>query len=147
MPCGKVLAVKRLPSRIHLQRHWRWGIELLFKEWKSYANLHAFDTANAGIVEGLIWAAIGAATLKRYLAHATQRVMGVETSTRKTAMCATHVLGDILEALLSGGHRALLATFERAVRYLAVNATRAHPNRDRRTGRLQLGLDPVLGAA
>jgi len=60
MPCGKVLAVKRLPSRIHLQRHLRWGIELLFKEWKSYANLHAFDTANAGIVEGLIWAAIGA---------------------------------------------------------------------------------------
>ena len=146
MPCGKVLAVKRLPSRIHIQRHLRWGIELLFKEWKSYANLHAFDTANAGIVEGLIWAAIGAATLKRYLAHATQRVMGVETSTRKTAMCATHVLGDILEALLSGGHRALLATFERAVRYLAVNAKRAHPDRDRRTGRLQLGLDPVFGA-
>jgi Transposase DDE domain len=135
------------PAHIASSYRLRWQVELLFKEWKSYANLHAFDTANAGIVEGLIWAAIGAATLKRYLAHATQRVMGVETSTRKTAMCATHVLGDILEALLSGGHRALLATFERAVRYLAVNATRAHPNRDRRTGRLQLGLDPVLGAA
>lgn len=32
-------------------------------------------------------------------------------------------------------------------RYLAVNATRAHPKRDRRTGRLQLGQAPVLGAA
>lgn len=35
------------------------------------ANLHAFDTPNAAIVEGLIWAAIGAAALKRFLAHAT----------------------------------------------------------------------------
>jgi hypothetical protein len=121
-------------------------VELLFKEWKSYANLHAFDTANAGIVEGLIWAAIRAATLKRYLAHATQRLTGVETSTRKMAMRATHVLGDILHALFAGGHRALHAAIERAVRYLAVNAKRAHPDRDRRTGRLQLGLDPVFGA-
>src|SRR6266853_5639637 len=37
---------------------WRWQVELLFKEWKSYANLHAFDTENPAIVEGLIWAAI-----------------------------------------------------------------------------------------
>src|SRR3989475_7275227 len=37
---------------------WRWQVELLFKEWKSYDNLHAFDTANPAIVEGLIWAAI-----------------------------------------------------------------------------------------
>ena len=35
----------------------RWQIELLFKEWKSYANLHAFNTRNRGIAEGLIWAA------------------------------------------------------------------------------------------
>ena len=33
----------------------RWQIELLFKEWKSYANLHAFNTRNRGIAEGLIW--------------------------------------------------------------------------------------------
>ncbi len=32
----------------------RWQVELLFKEWKSYANLHAFDTGNASIAEGLI---------------------------------------------------------------------------------------------
>ncbi len=32
----------------------RWQVELLFKEWKSYANLHAFDTSNASIAEGLI---------------------------------------------------------------------------------------------
>src|SRR6266853_1729150 len=51
---------------------WRWQVELLFKEWKSYANLHAFDTENPAIVEGLIWAAIAGAALKRFLAHMTQ---------------------------------------------------------------------------
>ena len=44
----------------------RWQVELLFKEWKSYANLRAFDTANPHIAEGLIWAALCAATLNRY---------------------------------------------------------------------------------
>jgi len=45
-------------------------VELLFKEWKSYANLHAFDTP----MRALSRAHLGrdrAATLKRYLAHAT----------------------------------------------------------------------------
>ena len=46
----------------------RWQIELLFKERKSYANLHAFDTEKVTIAEGLIWAALCAAILKRYCA-------------------------------------------------------------------------------
>lgn len=54
----------------------RWQIELYFKEWKSYANLHKFDTANAHIAEGLIWASLCAALLKRFLAHAAQRGRG-----------------------------------------------------------------------
>jgi hypothetical protein len=44
---------------------WRWQVALLLKEWKSYANLHAFDTANPASVEGVIWTAIAAAALKR----------------------------------------------------------------------------------
>ena len=55
----------------------RWQVELLFKEWKSYANLRAFDTANPYIAEGLIWAALCAATLNRYCAHATERIFNV----------------------------------------------------------------------
>src|SRR5881296_748523 len=78
---------------------WRWQVELLFKEWKSYANLHAFDTEKAAIVEGLIWVAIAAAALKRFLAHATQLIAGVAMSTRKAAMCVMYVLSDIVQAL------------------------------------------------
>ena len=49
----------------------RWQVELMFKEWKSYASLRAFDTANENIAEGLIWIALVAATLKRHVANAT----------------------------------------------------------------------------
>ena len=70
---------------------WRWQVELLCKEWKSYANLHAFDTANPAIVEGLMWTAIAAAALKRFLASRTQLLAEVPMSTRKVAMCAVYV--------------------------------------------------------
>jgi len=120
---------------------WRWQVELLFKEWKSYANLHAFDTTKVAIVEGLIWTAIAAAALKRFLAHMTQLLAEVPMSTRKVAMCAVHVLGDIVRALQSGNVVGLSAALEKAVTYLACHAQRAHPERDRQTGRSQLGLD------
>jgi hypothetical protein len=123
---------------------WRWQVELLFKEWKSYANLHAFDTANPALVEGLMWAAIAAAALKRFLAHMTQLLAEVPMSTRKVAMCAMHVLGDLVEALKSGDEASLYAALEAAITYLACHAQRAHPERDRQTGRLQLGLEPFF---
>ena len=119
-------------------------MELLCKEWKSYANLHAFDTANPAIVEGLIWMAIAAAALKRFLAYMTQLLAEVPMSTRKVAMCAVHVLGDIVRALQSGDVAELYAALEEAVMSLACHAHRAHPARDRRTGRSQLGLEPLF---
>jgi len=119
-------------------------MELLLKEWKSYANLHAFDTTNSALVEGLIWIAIAAAALKRFLAHITQLLAEVPMSTRKVAMCALHVLGDLVEALKRGDMAELYAALEASILYLARHAQRAHPKRDRQTGRAQLGLDPCF---
>ena len=124
----------------------RWQVELLFKEWKSYANLQAFDTSNAHIAEGLIWAALCAATLKRYCAHMTQRLLAVAMSTHTAAKCIHHVPGDVLRALLHQPRR-VHRRIERALNYLATNAQRAHPKRDRQTGRLKLGLEHVYEAA
>ena len=118
----------------------------ILKEWKSYANLHAFDTANPAIVEGLIWAAIAAAALKRFLAYMTQLLAEVSMSTRKVAMCAVHILGGIVQALKIGDVAGLYAALEEASTYLACHARRAHPKRDRQTGRLQLGLAPLWGS-
>jgi hypothetical protein len=123
---------------------WRWQVELLFKEWKSYANLHAFDTANSALVEGLIWTAIAAAALKRFLAHMPQLLAEVPMSTRKVAMCAMHVFGDLVESLKRGDVVGLYAALEAAITYLACHAQRAHPKRDRQTGRAQLGLEPCF---
>jgi hypothetical protein len=81
---------------------WRWQVELLLKAWTSYANLHAFDTANPAIVEGLMWAAIAAAALKRFLASMTQLLAEVPMATRKGAMGAVHVLGGMVQALKTG---------------------------------------------
>ena len=72
------------------------------KEWKSYANLHAFDTTKVAMVEGLIGTAVAAAALKRFVAHMTQFLPEVPMSTRKVAMGAIHVLGDVVEALKRG---------------------------------------------
>ena len=139
------LPAKRYPLEVICRAYkWRWQVELLFKEWKSYANLHAFDTANPALVEGLIWAAIAAAALKRFLAHMTQLLMEVPISTRKVAMCALHVLGDLVEALKRGDVVGLYTALEAAITYLACHAQRAHPERDRQTGRSQLGLEPCF---
>src|SRR5262249_49803516 len=102
------------------------------------------DTAKAVIVEGLIWTALAAAALQRFLASMTQLLAAVPRSTRKVAMCAVHVLGNIARALQSGDVRGLYAALEAAVTYLACHAQRAHPKRDRHLGRSQLGLEPLL---
>ena len=139
------LAPQRYPLETICRAYkWRWQVELLFKEWKSYANLHAFDTTHAVIVESLIWIALAVAALKRFLAHMTQLLLEVPMSTRKVAMCAMHVLGDLVEALQRGDEAGLYAALEAAIMYLARNAQRAHPARDRRTGRSQMGLEPFF---
>jgi hypothetical protein len=118
----------------------RWQVELLFKEWKSHANLHAFDTGKSNIAEGLIWASLCAATITRYCAHMTQRIRRIAMSTRTVAKCFHHVLRDVLYDLMHPPEN-LLQSVERAIDYLAANSWRAHPKRDRRTGRIKSGLE------
>ncbi len=120
----------------------RWQVELAFKEWKSYANLRKFQTSKAPIVEGLVWAAIAAALLKRFLAHAAQAVHGVATSTRKVAMAVLDHLRDLLLALLADSD--VSTTLAKLLDFLARKARRAHPKRDAATGRLLPGLRTVV---
>ena len=134
------------PEQISDGYRLRWQIELLFKEWKSHSNLRAFDTANPNIAEGLIWASLCAATVTRYCAHMTQRITRIAISTRIVAKCIRHVLGDILYDLMHQPRR-LFGSVERAIDYLSRNARRAHPNRDKKVGRLKLGLVHVYAGA
>ena len=121
----------------------RWQIALVFKEWKSYANLHAFKSANPAIVEGLIWASLCAAALQRSRAHVAQRSRAtIPISARFVAMCGAHILPRLLRSALTG-FRHLEALVHDVLHYLWHNAARAHPQRDRVRGRMRFGLDYV----
>ena len=121
----------------------RWQIELLFKEWKSYTNLHAFGTGKSAITQGLIWASLTAAALNRYMAHSTQTIMQVEISTQRAAMSAVHFVTQLMRAINSGCDQRIHRAVESSIRFLAVNAKRAHPKRDRCTGRTSSGFMPL----
>lgn len=123
----------------------RWPVDRRLKAWQSSANLHACDTAKVAIVAGLMWTAIATAALTRFLAHMTHLLLEVPMSTRQVAMCALPVFGDMVRAWQSGDVAGLYAALEAAVPYLACHAQRAHPERDRHTGRSQLGLEPLFG--
>ena len=121
----------------------RWQVELLFKEWKSYANLREFSSACAPLVEGLIWASLCAAALKRTLAHAGQRSgTSIPISNRIAAMCGAHILPALLRAVLCH-FRGLEKILKHIFHYLSNNAARAHPERDRTRGRMRFGLEYV----
>ena len=77
-------------DRIYRAYKWRWPVEWRFQEWNSDANRHACDTAKPAIVAGVIWTAIAAAALKRFVAHMTPRLTAVPMSTRKVARWAVH---------------------------------------------------------
>ena len=111
-----------LVARLH---RFRWQIELCFKERKSYVNLHRFNTANPHVAEGLMWASLCAAILKRFLAYAAALVgPGTAISTRRVAMCADHMLETLVTALLIG--IGFLEALRRELAYLPVTAR--HPN-------------------
>lgn len=117
----------------------RWQIELVFKEWKSYANLHGFITEKPAIAEGLMWGALAAAALKRYCAHITEHIGSqVTISTQRTATALGYHMPRLMTALLSG--RGLTNRFRQLVDYLLVNGRRAHPLRDHVAGRLRAGI-------
>jgi Transposase DDE domain len=120
----------------------RWQVEHVFKDYKSYANLHGFCTGKAPIAEGLVWASLAAAFLKRFLTHTTQAAFAkAETSTRRAASCLVYHFPRLIQVLISG--RGVLSALRELATFLNSNARRAHPRRDRKTGRLEVGLRTV----
>jgi hypothetical protein len=118
--------------------------QLLFKEWKSYTNLHKFDTEKDTIAEALIWASLAASAIKRFLAHAAEHLLEVVISTRKASMPSTYDFPGLFRALRSGDGPWYRRAFKAMIHYLGSNARRAHPQRDARTGRSRLGLKPIF---
>jgi hypothetical protein len=131
-------------SMICLGYKLRWHVELLLKEWKSYTNLQRCDTEKASIAEALIWASLAASAIKRFLAHAAEHLLEVVISTRKAAMPPAYALPELFRSLRHGDGPWYRRAFKAMIRSLGINAKRAHPNRDARTGRARLGLTPIF---
>lgn len=108
----------------------RWQVELLLKEWKSYTNLHKFDTEKETIAESFIWASLAASAIKRCLAHATEHLLAVVIATHKASMPSGYKLPDLFEALREGDGPWYRRALEAMIRDLGTNAKRAHPKRD-----------------
>src|SRR5882724_2846334 len=122
----------------------RWQVALLLKEWKSYTNLHKFDTEKATICEALIWASLAASAMKRFLAHAAEPLLEVVISTRKASMPSAYNLPKLFRALRYGNGPWYRRAFQEMIHSLGRNAKRAHPERDARTGRSRLGRKPIF---
>jgi len=120
----------------------RWQVELLFKEMKSHTNLKRFATSKQPIVEGLIWAALAAVTIKRYLAHAAARVARIPTSTLAAAKALRVPFAQLLARVAATKN--IAPELRRTLGFLSSQAPRAHPRRDRSSGRLATGLRPVF---
>ena len=118
----------------------RWQVELLFKEWKSYANLTAIKSTKESIVDGHIWASLCAATLQRFFAHITQKIAMAPISTRKVSMCLHHYLSDIFKAI-AHRPRQLNHYLHNAIIFIANNAKRDSIKKDKKYGRAKLGLE------
>lgn len=130
------------PATIYALYRLRWQIELLFKEWRSYANVHKWGTRKAPIVEGLFWASLAAAHIKRFLVHAASAVFGpFLASTRRAAMTLPDFVRDLFGRHLRG--QRFKPAIREALEHLARYARRAHPNRDQETGRYNPGLCPA----
>lgn len=120
----------------------RWQIELLFKELKSYANLHRFVTTKSHIAEGLIWASLCAAMLKRFIAIVCQHAARVPISTRRVAMLGRAIFAVVRKAVTSR-LPVLEAELADLFEYLSRNARRSNLKRERKSGRLAMGLEPA----
>lgn len=125
----------------------RWQVEIYFKECKSYANLHAFDTSIPEIAEGFIWASLCSALFNRFFAHAAQILTKTEISTLKTANSIGFFMPNLIRALIRKQRASLRSILADFFAFLKNNATRSHTARDRSEGRLAIGILPIFALA
>lgn len=120
----------------------RWQVELLFKECKSYNNLHGFNTQKASLQEALIWTSLIAMTLKRFMSGSIEQIFKVEMSTMNVSKTTTFWWYGMLEAIVQKNPKELVNQVTTACEFLKDNARRAHPKRDKQTGVFQYGIEP-----
>jgi hypothetical protein len=70
--------------------------------------------------------------------NAAQLIAGKPISTRRVAMCAGHIISELVATLLACA--GIAEVFREGIAFLLANARRANPKRNRKVGRLRSGL-------
>lgn len=122
------------------KRHWQ--IELLFKEWKSWNNLKKFNTRKKEIMEGLIWASLLSMLIKRSIAFSVEKITKSELSTFMVAKNTQGWFYPLMESITLHLRSEMDYLWDKTVRYLSRYAQRASHSKDRKSGRLQFGIEP-----
>ena len=96
-----------------------------------------------GIDGGADMGQFAALLVKRRIGFSIQRLMGVDISSFMVAKNTQSWFYPLMESILHDAYSELTQTWNWAVNYLSRYAKRAHPDRDRKTGRLKYGLVSV----
>lgn len=118
----------------------RWQIELVFKECKSWCNLKRFSTQNANITETLIWSALSAFIIKRYLACQVQQRCKGKISTMKVVNSWLNWWTQLFIHIYHGEQRKLSELLSQVCQFLMVNGQRSNIKRDKKTGVFRYGI-------
>lgn len=118
----------------------RWQVELLFRELKSHSGLTRWNTRSESLTRAMIWLSVITVTVKRFVAHQSGSAESV-TSTLTVSRVLESRLPPLLTLLSQG--RSLARHFQALLKFLAANASRTHPERDRRAGRYAQFLEVV----
>ena len=94
----------RISAIVNLYR-FRWQVELFFKQCKSYANLHKFDTGIAQIAEAMIWSALITAVFRCIFIHHVQKLTRLTLSSLRCASDGFLFFRDLFEALVGRKER------------------------------------------
>ena len=95
------------------------------------------------MMEGLVWASLLSLLVKRRIGFSAQKITGIELSTFMIAKNTQSWFYLFMESVTKNLLSKLKEAWEKAVNFLSKYAKRANPDRDKKTGRLQYGLNSL----
>lgn len=142
---GKVLKTFSQKKQKDVKKHIRRSVIVdMDVEGKSYCNLQKFNTRNATMMEGLVWASLLTLLVKRRIGMSDQQLAGIELSTFMVAKNTQGWFYQLMESITQGVISTLKKTWQKTINFLSKYAQRANPKRDKEKGRLKCGLNPIV---
>ena len=96
------------------------------------------------MMEGLVWVSLLSLLVKRRIRFSVQQLTGVELSTFMAAKNTQGWFYPLMESITQNMLSQLKQTWRSTISFLSKYARRADPERDKKTGRLQYGLNPII---